>query len=77
MSPFGSRTSTGIPASSASSISTTARPVLPDPVIPTTTPCVVRSLDPTTTLSAPGFPVAASIALPRWNEPRSAMWARV
>ena len=72
MSPFGSRTSTGIPASSASSSRTTASPVLPEPVIPTTTPCVVRSLEPTTTLSAPGLPVAASITLPRWNEPRSA-----
>ena len=46
MSPFGSRTSAGIPASSASSSSTTARPVLPEPVMPTTTPCVVRSLEP-------------------------------
>ena len=72
MSPFGSRTSTGMPESSASSISTTASPVLPDPVIPTTTPCVVRSLEPTTTSSAPGLPVAGSIAFPRWNEPRSA-----
>ena len=73
MSPFGSRTSAGIPASSASSISTTARPVLPEPVIPTTTPCVVRSLEPTTTRSPPGLPVVGSIAYPRWNEPRSAM----
>ena len=62
MSPFGSRTSVGIPARRASSRSTTASPVFPDPVIPVTTPWVVRSLDPTTTSSAPGLPVAVSIA---------------
>ena len=33
-SPFGSRISVGIPCSSASSISATPRPVLPDPVMP-------------------------------------------
>ena len=69
--------STGIPASSASSMRTIASPVFPEPVIPTTTPCVVRSLEPTTTRSPPGLPVAGSIVLPRWNEPRSAMCARV
>ena len=73
MSPFGSRTSAGIPASSASSSITTASPVLPEPVIPTTTPWVVRSLDPTTTLSAPGLPVSGSTANPRWKDPRSAI----
>ena len=34
MSPFGSRISTGIPASSASSMRTIASPVLPEPVMP-------------------------------------------
>ncbi len=43
MSPFGSRTSTGMPESSASSSTSIARPVLPEPVIPTITPWVVRS----------------------------------
>ncbi len=43
MSPFGSSTSAGIPAVSASSSRTTASPVLPEPVMPTMTPCVVRS----------------------------------
>ena len=42
MSPFGSRMSAGIPASRTSSRSTTPSPVLPDPVMPTITPCVVR-----------------------------------
>ena len=65
MSPFGSRTSAGIPARSASSRRTIASPVLPEPVMPTMTPCVVRSLEPTTSSSAPGLPVAGSIALPR------------
>ena len=65
MSPFGSSTNAGMPAREASSISTTASPVLPEPVIPTMTPWVVRSLDPTTTSSAPGSPVFGSIARPR------------
>ncbi len=43
MSPLGSMTSVGIPARSASSITTTPSPVLPEPVIPTMTPWVVRS----------------------------------
>ena len=73
MSPLGSMISAGMPASSASSSRTIARPVLPEPVMPTMTPCVVRSLEPTTRSSAPGLPVAGSISLPRWNEPRSAM----
>ena len=38
MSPFGSSTSVGIPARRASSSRTTPRPVLPEPVIPVTTP---------------------------------------
>ena len=58
MSPFGSMIRAGMPARSASSRRTTARPVLPDPVIPTITPCVVRSLEPRTRSSAPGLPVA-------------------
>ncbi len=64
MSPFGSSTSVGMPASRASSSSTTARPVLPEPVIPVMTPCVVRSLDPMTTSSVPALPLAGSITYP-------------
>ena len=75
MSPLGSSTNAGMPARRASSIRTIASPVLPDPVIPTMTPCVVRSLEPTTTSSAPGSPVFGSIARPRWNDPRSAIVA--
>ena len=63
-SPFGSMISAGTPDSSASSSSTTPRPVLPDPVMPTITPCVVKSL----AASMSGFPsrecVAASICSP-------------
>ena len=55
MSPFGSMISAGMPASSASSSRTIARPVLPEPVMPTMTPCVVRSLEPTTRSSLPGL----------------------
>ena len=43
MSPLGSRTRVGMPARSASSSSTTPSPVLPEPVMPTMTPWVVRS----------------------------------
>ena len=43
MSPFGSRISAGIPFASASSSRTIPRPVLPEPVMPTMTACVVRS----------------------------------
>ncbi len=42
-SPLGSISRVGTPADSASSISTMPRPVLPDPVMPTITPCVVKS----------------------------------
>ena len=42
-SPFGSMSSAGTPAGRASSMSTTPRPVLPEPVMPTITPWVVRS----------------------------------
>ena len=65
MSPFGSTISTGMPASSASSSRTTARPVLPEPVMPTTTPWVVRSPEPMTRSSVPGLPVTGSMILPR------------
>ena len=73
MSPFGSMISAGIPASSASSSRTIASPVLPEPVMPTTTPWVVRSLEPMTRSSVPGLPLAGSMIFPRVNEPRSAM----
>ena len=43
ISPLGSMIRAGIPESSASSRRSMARPVLPDPVIPTITPWVVRS----------------------------------
>ena len=43
MSPLGSRISAGIPLSSASSSTMTPSPVLPEPVMPTMTPWVVRS----------------------------------
>ena len=42
MSPFGSRTKAGIPESRASSIRSMPSPVLPEPVIPTMTPWVVK-----------------------------------
>ena len=42
-SPFGSISSVGTPADNASSMSTMPRPVFPDPVMPTITPCVVKS----------------------------------
>src|SRR4051794_21745730 len=44
MSPFGSMINVGIPAASASSSRTIPSPVLPEPVMPTITPWVVRSL---------------------------------
>ena len=43
MSPLGSIIRVATPLSSASSIIPRPSPVLPDPVIPTITPCVVRS----------------------------------
>jgi hypothetical protein len=43
MSPLGSITNVGMFWRSASSIITTPSPVLPLPVMPTITPCVVRS----------------------------------
>ena len=43
MSPFGSIASAGIPSRAASSSSVRHRPVLPLPVIPRATACVVRS----------------------------------
>jgi hypothetical protein len=72
MSPFGSRASTGMPASSASSSMTIPRPVLPDPVIPTITPCMVRSLESSVNFSRSGFPLG-STAVPRNNAPFPAM----
>ncbi len=41
-SPLGSMTSVGIPERAASSRRSTMRPVLPEPVIPITTACVVK-----------------------------------
>src|SRR5450830_1746882 len=43
-SPLGSIAMTGTPSIRASSMRSMDRPVLPDPVMPTMTPCVVRSL---------------------------------
>ena len=63
-SPFGSMSNVGTPASSASSISTTPRPVLPDPVMPTITPWVVKSLAASTTAFPSRECVAASICSP-------------
>ena len=44
-SPFGSTITAGIPSSTASSISATHSPVLPEPVIPTQTAWVTRSFE--------------------------------
>src|SRR4051794_27052255 len=44
-SPLGSISSVGTPAANASSTSTIPRPVLPEPVMPTITPWVVKSPD--------------------------------
>jgi hypothetical protein len=61
-------TSARIPARSASLSITMPSPVLPDPVIPTMTPCVVRSLESSVNRSAaPAFPVAGAKAVPRNN----------
>ena len=43
MSPFGSMMRTGMPLRRASSMIVMPRPVLPEPVMPTITPCVVKS----------------------------------
>ncbi len=45
MSPLGSMAMTGMPSMAASSSSVRQSPVLPLPVIPTQTACVVRSFD--------------------------------
>ena len=57
-SPFGSMSSAGTPARSTSSISTTPSPVLPEPVMPTITPWVVKSSLPIRTSA----PVRACVA---------------
>ena len=67
-SPFGSRISVGMPCSSASSISATPSPVLPEPVMPTITPWVVRSAALTSTAS-PVRAWSASTASPRKSWP--------
>ena len=44
-SPLGSITIDGTPSSAASSMTPTQSPVLPEPVMPTQTACVVRSFE--------------------------------
>ena len=73
-SPFGSMSSAGSPARRTSSMSTTPRPVLPDPVMPTITPCVVNESVPIRTSSPVRSCVAGSTLPPRNS---SAIPARV
>ena len=61
-SPLGSIASTGSPARSASSIRITPSPVLPDPVIPTITPCVVSESVGTATLPDASVAVRSCVA---------------
>ena len=64
MSPFGSIAITGTPSIAASSSKAKQSPVLPDPVIPSTTPCVTKSFESyITRLSAIAF-VATSYSRP-------------
>jgi hypothetical protein len=60
MSPFGSITTAGMPSSAASSSNEMQRPVLPLPVMPTQTACVVRSRESYTSGSAASWSFAAS-----------------
>ncbi|CAB4603878.1 unannotated protein [freshwater metagenome] len=64
-SPFGSISNAGTPERSASSISTTPRPVLPEPVMPTITPWVVRSPESTRVVVSVRCFVAGSTCAPR------------
>src|SRR6478736_8903654 len=72
-SPFGSINSAGTPAPNASSTSTIPRPVLPEPVMPTMTPWVVKSPDGTVVSVAVRSCLAGSICPP---SRKSAMAAR-
>src|SRR4051794_13338108 len=64
-SPFGSINSVGTPDPNASSTSTIPRPVLPEPVIPTMTPCVVKSPDATVVSASVRSCLTGSICPPR------------
>src|SRR4051794_15641164 len=64
-SPLGSISSVGTPAPNASSTSTIPRPVLPEPVMPTITPCVVKSPDATVVSASVRSCFAGSICPPR------------
>ncbi len=64
MSPFGSMTRAGTPSIAASSSSDTQRPVLPLPVMPMQTACVVRSRE-SYNSSSPSCCVAGSYSRPR------------
>ena len=65
MSPFGSITIAGMLSIAASSNSARQRPVLPDPVIPSTTPWVTRSFESYSTRSPDASRVPASYPRPR------------
>ena len=77
MSPFGSMISAGMPASSASSSRTIASPVLPEPVIPTMTPCVVRSLEPIDEIVRPRLARRGIDDLAEVRTSRDLPWRRV
>ena len=64
-SPFGSIAMTPVPWRSTSSTSTTARPVFPEPVMPTISPCVSRS-DGSSRTGSPVLPFA-STSRPRYS----------
>jgi len=65
-SPFGSIAITGTPCRSSSSSITIARPVFPDPVIPTIIPCVRRSSG-SSSSAEPGLPLSGSTPRPTYN----------
>ncbi|NCA10215.1 hypothetical protein EBR56_00115 [bacterium] len=64
-SPLGSITSVGMPSIAASSTRSIKRPVLPLPVMPTHTACVVNRRASTSSGSEPPLPVLGSHFLPR------------
>ncbi len=65
-SPFGSIAITGTPWRSSSSRITTARPVLPDPVMPTISPWVRRSSG-SSSIRSPGEASSGSTFLPMYS----------
>ena len=67
--------SVGMPDCKASSSMMIPSPVLPDPVMPTITPCVVRFRASYSTFSPVRSPVAASINPPKKSSPLAVMAA--